>query len=57
MSIIVRGMEMPKSCNECRFAVDGWCYAWPKQANGDALNKRERTMWCPLEEVMEDDGK
>ena len=52
MSILIKGMEMPKSCNECRFAVDGWCYAYPKQANGDALNRRVRTNWCPLIEIQ-----
>ena len=51
MSILIKGMEMPISCNECRFAVDGWCYAYPKQANGDALNRRVRTNWCPLIEL------
>lgn len=56
MSIIVKGMEMPKNCNECRFAVDGWCYANPKQANGEALNKRVRTNWCPLRPLPKKHG-
>lgn len=55
MGVYVKGMEMPTSCNECRFAVDGWCYAYPKQANGDALNRRVRTNWCPLIEIPSDD--
>ena len=47
MSIIIKGMEMPKSCSECRFAVDGWCYAYGKP-NVDALSDKGRTNWCPL---------
>ena len=27
MSIIIKGMDMPKSCNECRFGYDGKCFA------------------------------
>lgn len=57
MSVIVKGMEMPKNCNECRFAVDGWCYANPKQANGEALNKRIRTNWCPIRPLPEKHGR
>ena len=53
MSILIPDMEMPKSCNDCRFAVDGWCYAYPKQANGDALNKRIRPDWCPMIQVVD----
>jgi hypothetical protein len=48
MGVYIKGMAMPRSCNECRFAVNGWCYAYPNQANGDALNKRERANFCPL---------
>lgn len=48
--MIIHNMEMPESCNDCLFAVDGWCYAYPRQTNGDALNRRVRTNFCPLEE-------
>ena len=51
MGIYIKGMEMPENCNECRFAVDGWCYANPKQANGESLNRHERANFCPLVEV------
>lgn len=47
MSVLIRGMEMPKGCSECRFAVDGWCYAYGKP-NVDALSDKGRTNWCPL---------
>ena len=40
---------MPKNCFECRFAVDGWCYAHGKP-NVDALANDGITNWCPLKE-------
>lgn len=46
--VTVRGMTMPKSCTECRFAVDGWCYAAEKQGVREYLKKDERPEWCPL---------
>ena len=27
MSVIVKGMEMPKSCQECGLYIEGACYA------------------------------
>lgn len=47
MGIYLPNMEMPKSCSECRFAVDGWCYAYGKP-NVDVLSDKGRTNWCPL---------
>ena len=48
MSILIRGMEMPKSCTDCRFLVDGWCYA----ALPGSKEERIRTsFYCPLVEV------
>ncbi len=40
-------MEMPTDCGKCRFAVDGWCYAYGKP-NIDALANDGRTNFCPL---------
>ena len=51
MSVYIRGMEMPSNCFECRFAVDGWCYAAEKQDNRDYLRETHRANWCPLIEV------
>lgn len=50
MSILIKGMEMPKNCNKCPMTVDGYCriIGYP---NGDALNKRYKPLWCPLVEV------
>ena len=49
MSILIRGMEMPTSCNECRFAVDGWCYACVPESEDE--RKRITTNYCPLIEI------
>ena len=50
MSIIIKGMEMPKDCNKCPMTVDGYCriIGYP---NGNAIIKRYKPLWCPLVEV------
>ena len=55
MAVLIKGMEMPKNCNECPMSVNGYCVVSPKRANGDALNVHETTLWCPLVEIQEDD--
>ena len=47
MGVYINGMEMPEHCGVCRFAVDGWCYAYGKP-NIDALANDGRTNFCPL---------
>ena len=52
MSILIKGMEMPKRCRECRFDSAGWCFAT------DRIDNRTRFVkfatydspqeWCPL---------
>lgn len=49
MSVLIKGMEMPKSCNECRFSVDGWCYVCKPQSEEE--RKRITTNYCPLVEI------
>ena len=51
--VYIKGMEMPTDCNHCRFAVDGWCYAYGKP-NVDALANDGVTNWCPLIAVKDD---
>ena len=49
MSVLVKGMEMPKTCDECPFAeatAELYC-------NSYVLSLGERPEWCPLEEVKE----
>lgn len=56
MSVLIKGMEMPESCNECRFFVDAWCYALDVEDWRNAYNKPpkgERLKGCPLAETEE----
>jgi len=50
MSILINGMEMPRSCLECRFEVDGLCHA---QDPIVSLNYMSYTAGCtcPLIEI------
>ena len=49
MSILIKGMEMPKTCGECRFSVDGWCYAIASNDDQPGYIKPyEKAKWCPL---------
>jgi len=50
MSILINGMEMPRSCNECSMSVDGYCTV-VKYPNGDAMNRHYKPLWCPLIEI------
>ena len=43
MSVLIRGMEMPKSCNACMFEVYGLCLI-----NKNIDGKDELTHSCPL---------
>lgn len=47
MGVYIPDMEMPTDCGHCRFAIDGWCYAYGKP-NIDALANDGRTNFCPL---------
>ena len=44
MSVLIKGMKMPSGCDDCRFYVDGACYAkkW-----GDRYDEQD----CPLVKV------
>ena len=54
--VMIDGMEMPKSCDKCRFV-------WPKRYDVCCLADKEhkiikqkeidRPYWCPLQEVKE----
>ena len=50
MSVLVRGMEMPKNCNECRFAYRGACIAnIGREVKVDQI--------CPLVEIPDQHGR
>ena len=50
MSVLIH-MEMPKSCFECRFSIDGFCYA-SGHVNIRANDERQITNYCPLVPVQ-----
>lgn len=54
MSVLIRGMEMPTYCEECRLWVDRWCYATEERGYEEGM-VRKKPDWCPLAEVEEDD--
>ena len=69
MRVLVRGMEMPTSCDKCRFCVNGFtddapvyecaCESYENVSvlvddNGKPFNFRPD--WCPLVEVKEPHG-
>lgn len=50
MSVLIKGMEMPTCCEECRFSIDGFCQAMEPGARTDD-DKAQVSNWCPLVEV------
>lgn len=46
MSVLIRGMTMPKSCNACMFDVHGLCLI-----NKNIEDENELTHSCPLIEI------
>ena len=61
MSIVIRGMEMPKNCDECYFVGYGypdWC-GLPQIPNGkdEIVDINTRPDWCPLIELPEKHGR
>lgn len=55
MSVIVKNMQMPESCNYCRFSDGFWCYALTE--NGKIIVENQRKQLCPLVEIPTPHGK
>ena len=57
MSILIKGMGMPKNCDECFFVGRGfpdWCSLPQIPKDEDEIDDtNNRPDWCPLEEVPE----
>ena len=63
MSILIKGMEMPKRCVVCNFGDalmgKGFCYVSHCKQIEDYFARNDRPSWCPLaklitiEELME----
>ena len=52
MSILIKGMDMPKNCEECRFDAGGYCTA--KSINfldWSNVDDQPKPSWCPLIEI------
>lgn len=56
MSILIKGMEMPTYCEECRLWVDRWCYATEERGYEEGM-VRKKPDWCPLVEVPTPHGR
>ena len=48
MSVLVKGMEMPKNCIDCAFGWNGWCHRINSRAFVEVDMRRHD---CPLIEV------
>ena len=55
MAILIRDMDMPYTCSDCRFAVNGWCYAIPadecQEQSTEYTGLNGRLYDCPLEDT------
>lgn len=54
MSVIVKGMKMPKSCGMCRFDDYGYC-TMAKQYSGGSVS-HGKASFCPMVELPEKHG-
>lgn len=56
MSVLVKGMKMPKTCIKCLFAIWGECEVFPIKATNEEIYKiaHGRLDDCPLEEVKDE---
>ena len=60
MSVIVKGMEMPKRCFECPIidATDGfWCSAADKDLRKEHGINLSKPVWCPLRPLPKRHGR
>ena len=63
MSVLVKGMEMPKGCISCPLQRAGVCYVvneWIMKSTDGTIVKRgenERAEWCPLVYVEEGESE
>ena len=50
MSILIKNMEMPKSCNECILEIEEAC-GLKAEPIPDYWSRLDRPSWCPLIEI------
>lgn len=56
MSVIVKGMEMPKNCQECGLYIEGACYAKGYRDYRSIMDTAKPDD-CPLVELPEKHGR
>lgn len=58
MSVIVKHMEMPETCEECAYQTKGACFASGVNKGTITIRRmdKERPDWCPLVELPEKHG-
>ena len=59
MSILIRGMKMPKNCETCEYQTKGACFALGVNKGTITIRRmgKERPDWCPLIEIPEKHGR
>ena len=55
MSVLIKGMEMPKGCGLCRFDDYGYCTMTKQYSGGSATHGR--ASFCPLVELPKKHGR
>ncbi len=57
MSVYIKGMEMPTSCDDCRLNNGISCYAVPEYTEDGVVGRTDdRPDWCPLVPAEEGEG-
>ena len=63
MSILIKGMRMPKNCIKCPMQFGGMCYVMPADVDESRVAptveeawKQGKPDWCPLVEIPEPHG-
>ena len=63
MSILIKGMRMPKNCIKCPMQFGGMCYVMPAEVDESRVAptveealKQGKPDWCPLVEIPESHG-
>ena len=57
MSVLIKGMEMPENCAECKFLCSENFNSWCQVTDRDDVYTDAIPDWCPLVELPEKHGK
>ena len=58
MSILIKGMKMPETCEECAYQTKGACFASGVNKGTITIRRmdKDRPDWCPLVELPSKHG-